>query len=93
MVSVLVCVGFILFGMIEELGLFFGKISLFRLDRGLDFSRCMLLVILNSDLVMVFSVLEKNIIVLCVVSVLNLFGVVMNGRLVILVIFVVMVVF
>lgn len=64
MVMVLVWVGLILFGMIDEFGLFFGRISLFRFDCGFEFSRWMLLVILNSELVIVFSVFENMIIVL-----------------------------
>lgn len=78
----LYCVGFILLGMILFLGLFLGSWSLSSSARGLESRRWISLVIFNNEIVIVFNRLDSVDCVLCVVSVLNLFGVFMNGKLV-----------
>lgn len=86
-VRVLYCVGLIFLGIMDELGLFLGNLSFDILDFGFELRSWILFVILNRLIVVEFKVLCVLIILLCVVSVLNLFGVVIKFNFVSFVIF------
>lgn len=78
-VNILYCVGLILLGIIDEFGLFLGIEIFVKLVCGFEVNYFILLVIFIKFFVNVFNVLCNWIILLCVVSVWNLFLEDING--------------